>query len=266
MLFEYSFLLKSLIVSLFLGVVFSLLGIFVFLKRMTFFSDGIAHASILPLSIAFLLNLNKIFLAIFGGIIFSLSVYYLERKTKIHTDTLIGLIFITAFSLGIILMAFKSGYQPELLSFLIGNILSISDTDFIIISFLSVILISFLILNFKKILLVLLDPVEAKLQNINVTLYEIIFYFILGISIILGIKIVGIILITAFLILPTLISNLISLSFKEFIFFNILFSFIIVLSGFIVSILYNLPLGASIVLSGFLIFITLFFLKKFVKI
>lgn len=261
-IFEYPFLLKSFIASLWLSIVFSLLGIFVFIKKMSFFSDGIAHASILGLGIAFLMNFNILISALLTGLLFPLLIYYLEKKTKIHSDTLIGLIFVCSLSLGLILMSLKAGYQPELLNFLLGNILVISNLDFIIIIIFSILILIFFILEFQKILLVLLDPVEAKLRKINVNFYELLFYIILGISVILGIKLVGVILITAFLILPPAISSLIASSFKNFLILNIFFAFFNVLFGFLISNIYNLPLGASIAFVGSFLFFIIFFLKQ----
>jgi ABC-type Mn2+/Zn2+ transport system permease subunit len=261
-IFEYPFLFKTLLTSLYLSVVFALLGIFVFIKRMSFFSDGVAHASILGLAIAFLLKKNILFFALLSGIIFSFLIYYLERKTKIHSDTLIGLIFVSSLSLGLILMSLKASYQPELLNFLIGNILTISDFDFILIFVFSLIITSFLILNLKKLVLVLIDPIEAKLRNIKVNLYELIFYCLLGISVILGIKLVGVILVTAFLVISPSISSLISRSFSQFIFFSIIFNILNSLLGFFVSNIYNFPFGASIVLIGSILFFIFFLFIK----
>ncbi len=262
----YPFLIKSLIVSFWLGIVFSILGILVIVKRMSFFSDGIAHASVAGLAIAFLLGFDPLLLALISALFFAYLIYFLERKTKIHTDTLIGLIFVSALSLGLILMSQKSGYQPELLNFLIGNVLAISDLDFYLtIIFASIILI-LLIFLFPKFLLVALDPIEAKLRKINVQFYEILFYLILAVSVILGIKLVGVILVTAFLILPPATSSLISPSMKNFIFLSIIFSIINIGGGFLISNSYDFPLGASIVLFGAIVFFFVFAIKYLLKI
>jgi ABC-type Mn2+/Zn2+ transport system permease subunit len=262
---EYQFLLKSLIISLWLSVVFALLGVFVFIKRMSFFSDGIAHSAILGLALAFLFNLNILLSALITGIIFSLLIYYLERKTKIHTDTLIGLVFVGSLSLGLILMSLKAGYQPELLNFLIGNILTISDFDFVLTIIFSILILIFFLFRFSKLTLALLDPVEAKLRNLNVDFYEFLFYLILGISIILGIKLVGVILITAFLVLPPAISSLVSNSFKSFYLLSVVFALMNVFLGFSISNFYNFPLGASIVISASALFFLLFLIKSLIK-
>lgn len=257
--FSYPIFLKSFIASLWLSVTFSLLGIFVFIKRMSFFSDGLAHALVLGLALAFLFNKNFILFGLFSGVFFSSLIYYLERKTKIHSDALIALIFVFSLSFGLILISQKSGYQPELLNFFIGNILSLSDLDFILIIFWSFFVILFFLFNFQKITLVLLDEVEARLRKINVRFYTFVFYLITGITVVLGIKIAGIILITALIILPVIISTLIARSFKETLLLAIFFGIFNTSSGFILAILHNLPVGATISFFGSLLFFLFFF-------
>lgn len=262
---SFSFLINPLIASLWLVVLFSVLGIFVLMKRMSFFSDGIAHASVLGLALGFLLGLDPLLFALISALFFSLLIYFLERKTKIHTDALIGLIFVSALSLGLILMSRKAGYQPELLNFLIGNVLALGKFDIYLTVIFSIIILTIILFQFQKIFLVSLDPAEARLRKINVGLYEILFYLLLGSSVILGIKLVGVILVTAFLILPPITSSLIAPSFKHFVIYSILFGVISIISGFSISYFYDFPLGASIVICGSLIFFTIFILKYLFK-
>ncbi|MER3570300.1 MAG: hypothetical protein C4348_01695 [Patescibacteria group bacterium] len=260
-IFNYPFLIKSLILSFWLSLVFSFFGIFVLIKRMSFFSDGIAHASVFSLALAFLLNLDFFLISILGAIIFASLIFYLERKTKIHTDALIGLIFVSFLSLGLILISLKSGYQPELLSFLIGNLLTISDFDFYLILFFSIISIIFMIFLFKKMILVFLDRTESHLRGINVNFYEYLFYVFLAISVILGIKVMGMILVTAFLILPPMIASLISRSFKQMIILTLTLSVLNVMISYMLSFNFNLPLNATIILWNSIVFYFVFLLK-----
>jgi zinc transport system permease protein len=262
---EYLFLLKPLILLIFLGVTYSLLGIFVLLKRLSFFSDGIAHASVFSLAIAYILGLELIPLGILGGIIFSSLIYFLERKTRIYSDALIGLIFVTFLSLGIIIVSFKKGYQPELLNFFIGNILTLSQFDFYLVISLSSLILFLIILFFKKFVLIFLDRNEAILRGFNVNLFEYLFYLILGIATILGIKIVGIVLITALLILPPMSSSLLSRSFKQIVIFSPLISIFNIFNGFLISFLFNFPLSSSLVVSNSFFFFLVFILKLLLK-
>ena len=260
-----SFFINSLIASLWLAVLFSVLGIFVQMRKMSFFSDGIAHASILGLALGFIFNSDPLISALLAALFLSYLIYFLSKKTRIHSDALIGLIFVSALSLGLILMSQKPGYQPELLNFLIGNVLTLSQTDLYLTIVFSIVILVIIIILFQKFFLVALDPVEARLRKININFYEILFYLLLAASVILGIKLVGIVLVTAFLILPPITSSLISSSFKNFVFFSIFFGILSVLGGFFLSYFYDFPLGASIVISGSFFFFLIFILKSILR-
>ncbi|GIW66702.1 MAG: membrane protein [Candidatus Parcubacteria bacterium] len=262
---ELQIIFKSLIASFWLGITLSLLGIFVFIRKMTFFSDGIAHATIFSLALAFLLNFNIFFTSLIFVILLALIIFILENKTKIHTDTIIGIIFVTFLSLGLILMSRKASYQPELLNFLLGNILLVNNFDFILTIILNSLILILIIINFEKIMFSLIDPNEARLRKLNPKNYQLLFYFLLAISVILGIKISGIILVSAFLILPAATSSLISTSLRRFIFLTLLIALINISLGFLISFKYFFPLGASITLIGSILFFAAFILKLALK-
>lgn len=261
MIENYSFFLKPFLTLLILSLVYSFLGIFVVLRRLSFFSDGIAHASIFSLALAYFLNLDLVLLGITGAIFFSILIFFLEKKTKLHSDALIGLIFVTFLSLGIILMSFKSGYQPELLNFFIGNILTLSSFDFYLIIVLSFIILFLVWRFFNKFMLIFLDRTEAILRGFKVDFFELLFYLILGTATILGIKVTGVILITALLILPPLSASFLSRNFKEILIFSPLLGVLNIVLGFLISFSFNLPLSATIVTFSSFVFFLLFLLK-----
>lgn len=262
---EHLIIFKALVSGLWLGITLSLLGIFILTKKMAFFSDGIAHAAILALAIAFLMNFNLFLISFVFTIFLTLLIFFLENKTKIHTDTIIGIVFVSSLSLGLILMSQKLSYQTELLNFILGNILLISNVDFILTIILTSLVLIFLVFNFEKIMLSLIDPMEARLKKINPKRYQLLFYILLAIGVILGIKISGVILVTAFLILPAATASLISSSFKNFIFSTFLLTIFNIIFGFLISFKFFLPLGASIVFVGSVLFFLLFILKLIFK-
>lgn len=263
---EYFLIFKALASSLWLGITLAILGILILTKKMAFFSDGIAHATILALAIAFLFNLNLFLISFIFVVFLTILIFFLENKTKIHTDTIIGIVFVSSLSLGLILMSQKASYQPELLNFILGNILIINNTDFFLTIIICSLILALLVFNLEKIMLSLIDPVEAKLKGLNPKKYQLLLYLLLALGIVLGIKISGVILVTAFLILPAATASLMSSSFKNFIFFTCLLTVFNIISGFFISFNYFLPLGASIVFVGSILFFLFFILKLILKI
>ena len=125
---------RAFIAGILLAALLAYLGVFVVLRRMSLFSDGIAHASLAGVAAGVLLSLNPLVTALVASVVFAIVMFFLERKSNLSTDTAIGLIFTSGMALGVLLMSFKSGYQPELIGFLFGNILTIKPSDLIVIA------------------------------------------------------------------------------------------------------------------------------------
>lgn len=256
-MFEYlvmPFVQRALIAGLILGALLSLLGIFVVLKRMAFFSDGIAHASLAGVALGVLTNTNPLFVALGASSIFAIIISWFERKTKIASDAIIGLIFTAGMATGVILLSLKKGYQPELVSFLFGNILSLQWNELYIMAGLSLLIIAYLILRHKRLALMILNPDIAHANNIRIALHQTILYIIIALSVVLGMKMLGVVLVSALLIIPVSTAKIFSQSFHQLMAYSVIISEASIVLGLILSIILNLPTGAVIVLTGISLF------------
>ena len=126
---QYPFMQRALIAGVVLALLLAVLGIFVILRKMSFWGDGIAHASLAGIAIGLFAGYNPLITAIIFAVIFALLVYFLERKTSLSSDVIIGILFTASMALGIVLINLKNTYQPDLLSFLFGNILAIKTGE-----------------------------------------------------------------------------------------------------------------------------------------
>jgi len=254
-LLSYPFVQRALLAGVFSGALLAVLGIFVVLRKMAFFSDGIAHTALAGIAIGLLVGQQPLAWAVGVGVVFAVAIYFLEKKTDIAPDSLIGILFTSSLALGVVLMNFKKGYQPDLLSFLFGNILTIRSTELWLIIPLAAAILAFVLFNFKKYLFICLSDELAKLSGINTELYRLLLYVLLAISTILAIKMFGIILVSALLIIPVSFSKLFARSAKSLLALSIIFVEIIVVGGSILSLILDLPTGAVIVLTGTILFI-----------
>ena len=254
----YPFMQRAIIAGIVLAALLAWLGVFVIMKKMSFFSDGIAHASLAGIAIGVLAGVHPLTTAIIFSIVFSLGIYYLEKKTTLSSDAIIGMLFTSGMALGVVLISLKSGYQPDLVSFLFGNILAIRPVDLVIISLLSVLIVVFLFYNHKNITLMAFDMDTAYLAGVKVDLLQITFYIMLAVSVVLGLKILGIVLVSALLIIPASTAKLISKSFKGLLLRSVLLSEGIVLLGIVLSYYLDSPTGPMIVLVGTGAFILVF--------
>ncbi len=250
------------IAGVLLACLLAWLGVFVIMRKMSFFSDGIAHASLAGVAAGVLAGIHPLTTALVFSVIFSVVIYFLEKKTTLSSDAIIGILFTSGMALGVVLISLKGGYQPDLVSFLFGNILAIRTVDLAIIAALSAVITVFLVYNHKSITLMALDMDTAYMAGIKVDLLQVTFYIILAVSVVLGLKILGIILVSALLIIPASTAKLISKSFKGLIVQSIAFSEAVVILGITLSYYLDSPTGPMIVLVGTGVFLAVFSLKS----
>lgn len=252
---QYPFMQRAIIAGVILAGVLAVLGVYVLLKRMSFFSDGIAHASLAGIAVGILFSWYPLATALVLSVFFALIIYWIEKKFDLASDTAIGILFTSGMALGVLLMSLQPGYQPELISFLFGNILAIKTSELWLIGALSLGILGFVFVYFKQLTLLALDEELAQVSNIKTYILQPVLYVTLAITVVLGIKILGVILVSALLILPTASARLIATSFKQMMVLAFVFAEIITLVGIVLSALYDLPTGPIIVLSGTAFFI-----------
>jgi zinc transport system permease protein len=248
------FMQRAILAGLVLGVLLALLGIFVSLRKMAFFSDGIAHASLAGAAIGLLTRFSPLLSALVFSMLLACLIYWLEKKSSLSSDAIIGILFTSGMALGIVLISLRPGYQPELISYLFGNILAIRGQDLALIVVLAVLIMAFIIGHKRKLTLLALDREMAYMAGINPDFYQLLLYIMLACALVLGIRVLGIILVSALLIIPVSAARLLSRSFKALALWTVLIAEFVILAGLLLSYFLNLPSGAVIVLTGSTVF------------
>ncbi|MBI2427005.1 MAG: metal ABC transporter permease [Candidatus Kerfeldbacteria bacterium] len=254
-LFSYPFMQRALVGGMIVGAVFGVLGVYTVLRKMSFFGDGIAHASLAGIAIGLLLAVNPLSTAILFSVIIAALMFVFEKKSRLASDAVIGILFTFSMALGILLMSFHRGYQPDLLSYLFGNILTIQTSELWVLAAAAIVILA-LVLRFRKILLFFtLDPDGAHVSGVPTNLVHFLFHIILAVAVVLAVKIVGIILVAALLVLPASTAKLIARSFSSLIWNSFVLAELMVIGGLIASAIWDVPSGAMIILVGFSIFL-----------
>jgi zinc transport system permease protein len=256
------FMQRAFLAGIALGFVLPFLGVFVTLRKMSFFGDGIAHASLAGVAIGIVSGQSPFMVALIFAAFIGVLVYFLEKKTKVSSDALIGLLFTGSLALGLVVMSRKHGYQPELMSFMFGNILSVSTNDLLIICAFSVPILLALIIYFRKLTLLSLDKESAWLYGVNTDILDLFFHVLLSITIVLGVKLLGIILVSALLIIPPTIARLTAPSFISFVVTSVVLGQFFIVAGLFISYIFDLPSGASIILLGVMSFFLVASIKR----
>ncbi|MCU0275361.1 MAG: metal ABC transporter permease [Acidobacteria bacterium] len=257
-LLQLPFMQRALLAGLVLGVLLSYLGIFVTLRRMAFFSDGIAHAALAGAAIGLLTRFSPLLSALAFSMVLAAMVYWLEKKSPLSSDAIIGILFTSGMALGVVLISLRPGYQPELIGYLFGNILAIRLQDLALITALAAAILAFIAVNKRKLTLLALDREMACMAGINPDFYELLLYIVLACALVLGIRILGVILVSALLITPVSTARLFSRSFRALAWWTVLLAEFTMLAGVLLSYFLDLPTGAVIVLTGSALFSLIF--------
>ncbi|SEF84783.1 metal ABC transporter permease [Parabacteroides chinchillae] len=265
-LFQYTFFQNALTGSLLTAIVCGIVGTYIVSRRLVFISGGITHASFGGLGLGFYLGMNPILMAMVFSILSAFGVEWVSKTQNVREDSAIAGIWSLGMALGVIFIFLTPGYAPNLSAYLFGNILTISMTDIILITILAVMLVIVFLLFFHEIMYVAFDNDFAITQRLPVKTIEYTMMFFIAVTIVLSIRLVGIMLLMSLLTLPQITVNLITSDFKKIIWGSILVGFTGCVAGLILSYFLNVPSGAFIILVLVVLFLItkgiLFFLHR----
>ncbi len=253
---------RAIIGGVLVGILAATLGVFVVLRRQSFLTEAVSHASLAGVAAALLIAWEPVLLAIVVAILLALLITYFKRKAPLESDSLIGIFFSLFFALGIVLINLSPTYQPEVMTYLFGSILAITWEDLIYAGVVFVVLITITKYLYKQLLYFTFDPVGAYIRGIKVERLEYVINILTAIAVVISVKVVGVILVTALFIIPASSAKLLAKSFTQMIPISIILSLLSVLVGLWLSIVSNLPPGALIVLVSGGIFLVVFTLSR----
>ncbi len=225
-------------------------GLFLILRKEAMIGDGIAHTAFGGIALGLFLGINPIFTALVVSILAVLGISYMRRKGLAQSDSAIAVMLAIGFSTGLIIISLTGGFNVELFSFLFGSILTISQTDLIIVSILGISTILILGVFYKELLSMTFDEEDARLMGVPVRMLSIAFNLLVAITIVLSIKVIGVILVVALLVLPGLAALQLNLSFKKTTLVAISFGIISMITGILLSAIYDVATSGVIVFTA----------------
>ena len=254
-LFGYRFFQNALIGGSISALACSLIGLFVILRQESMIGDGVAHVSFGGIAIGLFLGINPLYTALIVSIIAVLAISYMKRQGLAESDSATAVILAIGFSTGLIIISLAGGFNVELFSFLFGSILTISETDMILVALLGAVSLVLVMLFYKELLSITFDAQASRLMGIPVDFLSNIFNILVAITIVLSIKVVGMILVTALLVLPGLTSLQLSMGFRNTAILSILFGVGSVIMGIFASAVLDVATSGVIVFTLVLVFI-----------
>lgn len=214
-IFEFRFLGYAVMACLLAGIACGIIGTYIVCRRLVFLSGGITHASFGGIGIAYYFGLNPIAGAGVFAVLSALSMEALSQKMKIREDSAIGILWSVGMAVGIVFMTLTPGYAPNLMSFLFGNILSITQADLIGMTILVAVLLVVFALFYRPILYIAFDREYARTQNLPVTFVNSLMMVLTALTIVLSIRLVGIVMLISLLTIPPVIVNSVSKSYRK---------------------------------------------------
>lgn len=254
-LLSYSFFQNALLGSLFASIACGIIGSYVVIRRLVFISGGITHASLGGIGMGFYFGWNPIFSAMVFSILSAFGIEWLSSRQGVREDSAIGSFWSLGMAIGIIFIYLKPGFAPNLSDYLFGNILTITKPDILYLAVLSIILILVFLLFGKQILFAAFDPDFAKTRNLPVNLIKYAMMMGIAITIVLSIRLVGIVLLMSILTVPQMTANLFTSNFVKMILLSILIGFFGCIVGLFLSAILDVPSGVFIIFTQIIVFL-----------
>lgn len=253
-LFSYDFIRNALLSAVFASISCGIVGSYIVARRLVFISGGITHASFGGVGLAFFLGFNPLLGAVLFAVFSALGIQFFTKVANIREDSSIAMWWSFGMAMGVIFVFLTPGYTPNLTSYLFGNILTVTKSELWWMFTLNVVIVAFFMIYLNKILYIAFDEEFARAAGLPVTLFNYITITLVALTVVLNIRVVGIILILSLLTIPQATANLFTRDFKKLLWLSILFAFVGTMTGLVISYLLNIPSGAAIIFTLVLIF------------
>ncbi len=255
---SYGFIQRALIAGTLIAVLCSVLGVFLVLRRLSLIGDGLAHVTFGSVAVSLIMGINPVYVTVAAiplVMLSSLGILKLTEKARIYGDAAIGIVSSLGIACGILLASVAGGFNVDLFSYLFGNILAVGDSDMIIAAVLFVVVMLAIAFFYRDLFAITFDEDLAKCSGIRTAAINTVLVLMTSLTVVLAMKVVGIMLISALLILPAVTALQIARSFKTTIIASCCFATISVTIGIFGSFVLNLPTGGFIVIVNFIFFI-----------
>ncbi len=207
-MFEFEFMQRAMTAAVVIGLLCGLLGFFVVLRRLAFIGVGISHSAIGGVAIGLLLGIAPMLTAAVFAIAVALGIARVSKRGGLSEDAVIGVFFSGSMALGVVLFSLRRGFRQDLFGYLFGNVLTISSAELVLLTIVAAVVALVLVLLFKELLFISYDEELARAYGRPVDLLNSALLVLLAVTIIIGVRLVGVLLIEALLVVPAATASL----------------------------------------------------------
>jgi zinc/manganese transport system permease protein len=254
-LFQLPFMQRALLGGILTGLIGGMLGSFTILRQLSFFSDALGHSALLGISVGLLIGINPSVVLLPFAVCFALGVTYMLERTRLWTDALLNIIYSSSLAIAIIVLSFVGQYKGGLNNLLFGDILAVQELDLVLSSLLLIVCTVFMGLSLRTQMLLTLHEPLAIARGVSVSAHRMAFIVLLSLVVGVSIKAIGVLLVSAFVVIPACAARLLSRTFTNYVVLSAGLGALSAVVGMVVSAAFNLPSGPSIVTTQLSIFL-----------
>jgi zinc transport system permease protein len=264
-MFSYAFLVRAFIVGALVSICAALLGVSLVLKRYSMIGDGLSHVGFGTLALATAMNVAPLAVSIPVVIAAAFLLLRLTENSKIKGDAAIALISTGSLGLGVVIISLTTGMNTDVCNYLFGSILAMSKGDVYLSIALSITVLALFVLFYNKLFAITFDESFSKAAGLKVNIYNMLIAFLTAITIVLGMRMMGAMLISSLIIFPALSAMRLFKKFKSVTVCSSCISIVCFFIGVIISYIYATPTGASVVMMNIFVFLLFWAINSFLK-
>jgi len=253
--FEYAFIIRGLEAGIIIAIVAPLIGIFLVLRRYSLIADSLAHISLSGVAIAALSGINPIIGSILFTVVSSIYIEKLRTGRRVFGESALSIFLSGSLAFAVILIGLARGFNINIFNYLFGSIVTVTQEDIYVIFLVAILVITAVIRNYKSLIYITFDEESARVSGIDSNRLNLLLVFLAALTVSLSIQIIGILLISALIVIPVVSALQFKKSFFHIAVIAEIISVLSVIIGIFSSFYLNLPTGATIVLVSILFFI-----------
>lgn len=261
-IFHYGFIIRGLEIGIIIGAIAPLIGIFLVLRRYSLIADTLSHVSLAGVAIGLLLNINPLFTAIGAAVVSSVVIERLRLSKRVFGESALSIFLSGSLAIAVVLISLAHGFSVDLFNYLFGSIVTVKQSDVVIIGVLGIVSFLTVIIFYKEFIFTTFDEEAAQVSGIPTRFINTLLIILAALTVALAIPIIGILLISALVVIPVVSALQLKKSFLQTILYAEGFSLFSVIAGIIGSFYLNIPAGGAIVLLTLFIFILVLIYKK----
>lgn len=261
-IFQYSFMIRAFLAGMMIALIAPLIGNFLVIRRFSLIADTLSHIALAGVAIGLLTHTQPLVATVILTVIAAVVIEKLRTGKNIPGDAVLAMFLPGGLALSIVLISLANGFNANLFSFLFGSITTVQSNELILILVLGVTTMATVCLLYKKLLYSSFDEESARVSGINISLVNTILVVLTAITVSLSMRVVGVLLIGALMVIPTVTGMQLAKSFRQSVYLSLVFALIAVIFGLFAAYYFNLPAGGAIVLLSLLIFAFVALVKK----